>query len=129
MPYIPAPKTFLDATGEEIDFYQEVLDEPASPATEDPGAEVELTYTPTGADGERYLAGLASGPSGRARVDISDDDGDTWTDAAAGLAAGTAGVPQTILVRGVGLGFVGNDSDEVGFQLGVASDGEADWLG
>lgn len=127
MPYRPLPLSFLDATGEEIDFYQGTLDEPTSPATESPGAELTLRYTPTGADGERYVAGLAAGPA-HARLDISDDGGDTWQDAADGLPVGTPGIEQTILARAVGLPFVGNDSDLSAFQIGVASSGEAGWL-
>jgi hypothetical protein len=129
LPYKPAPTAFRDASGEEIDVYQEALNEPTSPAVEDLGAEIELRFTPTGAPGERYIAGHAAGPAGHARVDISDDDGDTWTDAADGLAVGTAGVEQTIMLRGAGLAFTGNDSDVSTFQAGVASSGEADWLG
>ena len=127
MPYRPVPTRMTDASGRPITHYEEVLDEPTAPATESPGASVALTYTPRGHTNERYLAGVAAGP-GDARLDLSTNGGGAWSDASAGIAVGTTGVAQSILIRGVGLPVSGNSSEVTTLSIGVAYSGEAGWL-
>jgi hypothetical protein len=120
---------FTDASGYPITNHQGTLDEPTAPAVEAAGPAITVRYTPQGLADERYLAGQAAGPTARARVEISTDAGADYDDAAAGVAVGATGVEETLLVRGVGLPFAGDDTEQSTFQLGVASSGEADWLG
>lgn len=121
----PMPKTVRASDGSAIEFYSEVVNEPAGAETN--GQSISLLYTPRGSTNERYISGVAAGPTGRCRVDISTNGGGAWAPAT-GTAVGAAGVQQTILVRFVALPYAGDDSQATSFGFGVAASGEASYL-
>ena len=127
MPYQPVQARFYDSTGNWISFYHNRVDEPPSGTTN--GTTLTLTYTPSVA-GQIIRGGQVSGPTGRGRVEVSVNGGGVWANVTSGITLpGLAGVPQTVLVRGVAVPFSGDNSEVSGFCLTVTDKtGQAGWL-
>ena len=128
MPTTSVPVTFRDSAGRPLTIRYATVDEPTSPATEAPGTAYDVRYTPA-ASNETLVAGVAGGPTGRARMDVSLDGGSSWHALPYALG-GTAGVEMALKLREVGLPFADAlDLDPTRFGIGVVAPGvDAGWL-
>jgi len=128
MPYIRRAPGFTDASGNPISALDDQLDEPESPAVQTLGNVFTLHFTPTGATGEQYSAGVTTGPASHLRLDVNVDGAGYVNALTTPIVAGTAGVEQTLLLRVAALPHGLIPSDEISVQFWREHSAAADWF-